>query len=293
MLEIRTTNGETLIHDDQQPDAMVITGYDGSRVMVHGGAWGNHKYIRKEGNRYIYPEDLQKAVNTGRKVAQEVGNYIKDKSTRAKYATKDAIRKGSEQASKTVKKANDESKIYVDAAKNMASDYKKKAKDAWENGGKETAKKIGKTVIKNSKIGGLVSSAPEVFGNKTSENAPSRMRQGGSSNKKKKSSLTLGGASQVTKPVTDESTERSMPEKKKRPKSRQKKVVEGGKEIKVDKTRSTKDKQILNAAGKVKPSSIDDRKSLLQTMSYYKDYSDYDEYFHPTGTQKKRKKRSQ
>ena len=293
MLEIRTTNGETLIHDDQQPDAMVITGYDGSRVMVHGGAWGNHKYIRKEGNRYIYPEDLQNMAKKGYRVAKAVGDFVEDSSTRAKYRIKDDLRKGTESASKAVKKVNDESKIYVDAAKNMASDYKKKAKDTLENGGKETAKKIGKAVIKNSKFGGLASSAPEVFGNKTSENVPSRMRQGGSSNKKKKSSLTLGGASQVTKPVTDESTERSMPEQKKRPKSRQKRVVDGGKEIKVDKTRSTKDKQIINDAGKVKPSSIDDRKSLLQTMSDYKNYSDYDEYFHPTGTQKKRKKRSQ
>lgn len=33
------------------------------KYLSHGSAWKNHKYIRKEGNRYIYAEDLQKAKN--------------------------------------------------------------------------------------------------------------------------------------------------------------------------------------------------------------------------------------
>ena len=60
MLKITTSNGDTLIHADQESDAMKFTATDGSQVVVHAGAWGRHKYIRKEGNRYIYPEDLQK-----------------------------------------------------------------------------------------------------------------------------------------------------------------------------------------------------------------------------------------
>ncbi len=62
MLQITTTNGDTLIHGDDRPKA-TIRSYDGSEVIVHAGTWGQHKYIRKEGNRYIYPEDLQKEQN--------------------------------------------------------------------------------------------------------------------------------------------------------------------------------------------------------------------------------------
>ena len=35
-------------------------------VLKHsakGTTWGEHKYIRKEGNRYIYPEDVKKSAN--------------------------------------------------------------------------------------------------------------------------------------------------------------------------------------------------------------------------------------
>lgn len=34
-------------------------------TLAHGMEWKKHKYIRKEGNRYIYPEDLKKRSNTG------------------------------------------------------------------------------------------------------------------------------------------------------------------------------------------------------------------------------------
>lgn len=32
----------------------------GGLTLAHGVEWRRHKYIRKEGNRYIYPEDLKK-----------------------------------------------------------------------------------------------------------------------------------------------------------------------------------------------------------------------------------------
>lgn len=36
----------------------------GGLTLAHGVEWRRHKYIRKEGNRYIYPEDLkEKALN--------------------------------------------------------------------------------------------------------------------------------------------------------------------------------------------------------------------------------------
>lgn len=275
MLEIKTTNGDTLIHNDQQPDAMQITGYDGSRVMVHGGSWGNHKYIRKEGNRYIYPEDLQKAAKTVKTVyddrgiyAQAAKNMVSDaKNSVKKYGTtkkmqiKDNIRKEAEDAAaanekikkklaakkkmsevsdqlesiqdmnpraRTVKKLSKKAKavyddrgIYKDAAKNMASDYSKAAKDKWENGGKEKVKKAGKALLKSSKLGKLVDAGSDV-----SDATRSQVTAGS----KKKSSLKWGNVSQVTKPI-----DRSMPsseETNNRPKSRQKNVVDGGKEIK-------------------------------------------------------------
>lgn len=66
MLQITTTNGDTMIHGDGRPEA-TIRSYDGSEVIVHAKEWGNHKYIRKEGNRYIYPEDLQRSGSHGPK----------------------------------------------------------------------------------------------------------------------------------------------------------------------------------------------------------------------------------
>jgi len=60
MLKITTSNGNVLVHADQQPDSYNGQSADGSTYMVHGGSWGKHKYIRKEGNRYIYPEDMSR-----------------------------------------------------------------------------------------------------------------------------------------------------------------------------------------------------------------------------------------
>lgn len=33
--------------------------------LEHAAEWSKHKYIRKEGDKYIYPEDLEKAASTG------------------------------------------------------------------------------------------------------------------------------------------------------------------------------------------------------------------------------------
>lgn len=115
MLQIKTTSGETLIHADQRPDTYNGRSYDGSQYMVHAGEWGHHKYIRKEGNRYIYPEDLQKKAQAG-------VQRVKQKA----------------------KEIYDDRKIYGDAAKNMASDGakvgKQVAKAVWNDS------KIGKAV---------------------------------------------------------------------------------------------------------------------------------------------------
>lgn len=122
MLQIKTTNGETLIHADQRPDTYNGRSYDGSQYMVHAGEWGHHKYIRKEGNRYIYPEDLQKKARAGvQKVQQKA------------------------------KEVYDDRKIYGDAAKNMASDGakvgKKVAKAVWDSS------KVGKVFNQGYQVG--------------------------------------------------------------------------------------------------------------------------------------------
>lgn len=83
MLKITTSNGDTLIHADQKSDAMKFTATDGSQVVVHAGAWGRHKYIRKEGNRYIYPDDLQKANATQRHHAEVLADRRQIKKDRA------------------------------------------------------------------------------------------------------------------------------------------------------------------------------------------------------------------
>ena len=86
--------------------------------QLQHGERRNHKYLYKEGNRYIYPEDLKKD-------AQNAGRVVKNKAT----------------------ELYNDRHIYADAAKNMASDYSNAIKDKWNNGGKETAKKIGKAML--------------------------------------------------------------------------------------------------------------------------------------------------
>ena len=93
MLKITTTNGDTLIHADQQSDGMKLTAVDGSQVIVHAGEWGRHKYIRKEGNKYIYPEDLQKENGVSdRKAAKAIAKkdkqFLKEKKMIEKRADK-------------------------------------------------------------------------------------------------------------------------------------------------------------------------------------------------------------
>ena len=48
------------------------------QMLKHGVEWRKHKYIRKEGNRYIYPEDLAgNAGNALKGAAQTVGNAFR------------------------------------------------------------------------------------------------------------------------------------------------------------------------------------------------------------------------
>ena len=49
----------------------------GGLALAHGAEWRRHKYIRKEGNRYIYPEDLKKqqAAQEAVRQAQERGAH--------------------------------------------------------------------------------------------------------------------------------------------------------------------------------------------------------------------------
>ena len=95
MLQITTTNGDTLIHADQQPNAIIGQSVDGSQYLVHAGEWGKHKYIRKEGNRYIYPEDLQRSPGNrpqGRKrnvIDGKMDVKINDKRTTLRQINKD------------------------------------------------------------------------------------------------------------------------------------------------------------------------------------------------------------
>lgn len=45
--------------------------------LYHGVEWKRHKYIRKEGNRYIYPDDLKRGKQNLGAAAREVGRGIK------------------------------------------------------------------------------------------------------------------------------------------------------------------------------------------------------------------------
>ena len=57
------------------------------------GTWKQHKYIRKEGNRYIYPQDLKKtATNMANKVASTVKKAATNAKTTIKTNKKDSVK---------------------------------------------------------------------------------------------------------------------------------------------------------------------------------------------------------
>lgn len=61
--------------------------------LVHSkGKWKKHKYIRKEGNRYIYAEDLKKAANAAGKALYDAagGRYKKQAQDSARAASRNA-----------------------------------------------------------------------------------------------------------------------------------------------------------------------------------------------------------
>lgn len=73
--------------------------------LSHGYTWSKHKYIRKEGNRYIYPEDLKKDLNSaGKKITQTAASA---KNTLNRKLIKSGIKESAfeigAEASKTAK----------------------------------------------------------------------------------------------------------------------------------------------------------------------------------------------
>ena len=193
MLQIKTTNGNTLVHADQRPDTYNGRSYDGSQYMVHAGEWGRHKYIRKEGNRYIYPEDLQKKASAGlHKVAKAAKDVYADRGIYVK-AAKDMAEERKYRIKDEMRKQYDERKAKEGHIK------ERNAKMA------EGAKKIVKGMWNSSKIGKIVN---------LGKDAANRVDDLANSGKK------------------EEVATKSMPKKSKRPLSREKKVVDGGKEIK-------------------------------------------------------------
>lgn len=58
------------------------------RHSAEGTHWTkrNHKYIRKEGNRYIYPEDLQ--TSSGRREGIDKRQYTMEENIKSKYAAR-------------------------------------------------------------------------------------------------------------------------------------------------------------------------------------------------------------
>lgn len=95
--------------------------------------WSNHKYIRKEGNRYIYPEDLQKSPKQ-RKMIDNVGGI----QIRAPHASKQIIGNHTQNQRRSALNSQ-ASPNYKQISQNHA-DQMKKEKDA------EAKKRGGKLV---------------------------------------------------------------------------------------------------------------------------------------------------
>ena len=64
-------------------------------VLKHsakGTTWGEHKYIRKEGNRYIYPEDVKKNANDNIEKQKELNEENTENDTRYEKALNDYLK---------------------------------------------------------------------------------------------------------------------------------------------------------------------------------------------------------
>lgn len=64
-------------------------------VLKHsakGTTWGEHKYIRKEGNRYIYPEDVKKSANDNIEKQKELNEENTENDTRYEKALNDYLK---------------------------------------------------------------------------------------------------------------------------------------------------------------------------------------------------------
>lgn len=80
------------------------------------GEWKNHKYIRKEGNRYIYPEDLKKGTNTTDIAKNAAASRYGGDA--ARYANSTGAKlKIQKQIEENVKKNADAAKLGGDAAR--------------------------------------------------------------------------------------------------------------------------------------------------------------------------------
>ena len=265
MLQITTSNGNVLVHADQHPDSYNGQSADGSTYMVHGGSWGNHKYIRKEGNRYIYPEDLQKAAaNQKQKIkdkkfvkegGQTIGVKRNDQILSAhggalkKYdgPGKTAIRPGAsgisttsleDRFSKEERKAMRKSSK-TEQQRKSAHDGYERDKKIFPDGGSTEELEIQKQKTKDRKY---VKSSKK----KSALQQQKEAHAGYEADKKK---FPDGGSTEELERQKDKTKARKTQkrveevlQKKKdritsnRPKSRQKKVVSGGKNVKTGKS---------------------------------------------------------
>lgn len=103
-------------------------GYLVDNVLYHsakGTEWEDHKYIRIENGRYIYPEDLQsQARRTGAKTTNAVNdNPVAATGYKSKYYNPSGVQKNS----RSTAALNDEGKIIWNDVKNNITEEKKKA----------------------------------------------------------------------------------------------------------------------------------------------------------------------
>lgn len=76
---------------------ILVSKEEANNVLIHSlGAWKNHKYIRKEGDRYIYHEKVGEPKKLSHKVktVEEVKEANKKKKTNEerRYAKKNSSR---------------------------------------------------------------------------------------------------------------------------------------------------------------------------------------------------------
>lgn len=112
------------------------------------GTWKQHKYIRKEGNRYIYPQDLKKKVTD---TANKIGDAVTRTANNVKTAAKNTYNKASTAVKNTYNRTSTAVKNTYNKTSSAAKSVAQKTRSNIKQSVSEGKKFVNKQLSSSSK----------------------------------------------------------------------------------------------------------------------------------------------